>query len=193
MSKFLIVGLGNVGLEYAKTRHNVGFMAVDKWVHQQQGAWSQDRYAYTSQFTFRGKAIIVIKPVTFMNLSGRAVAAYVNLHKILASQCLIVADDLALPFGTIRIRPKGNHAGHNGLRSIQEHLQTDAFPRLRIGIGDNFPQGKQTDFVLGDFSDAEQLDLQTIILPACGTAIEDFVFRGIQEAMNRANKNLLPK
>lgn len=193
MSKFLIVGLGNVGAEYARTRHNVGFMAVDKWTHLQQGAWSQDRLAYSSQLTYRGKSVLVIKPVTYMNLSGKAVAAQLSLHKIPVNQCLVITDDLALPVGTIRIRPKGSHAGHNGLRSIQEHLQTDAFPRLRIGIGNDFPQGKQTDFVLGEFSEKEQRDFQEIILPACGLAIEDFIFRGIQEAMTRTNKSLLPK
>lgn len=193
MSRFLIVGLGNIGAEYAKTRHNVGFMAVDMWMHQRQEVWAQDKAAYSAQFTYRGKSVVVIKPVTYMNLSGKAVQTHLTLHRIPTEQCLIIADDLALPFGSIRVRSKGSHAGHNGFRNIQEVLQTENFPRLRIGIGDSFSKGKQTDFVLGEFSNSEQSDLQTTILPACCVAIEDFIFRGIQETMTRANKNLLTK
>ncbi len=161
--KYLIVGLGNIGSEYAKTRHNVGFMAVDKMAESKGVTFETKRYADIASFKHKGRAIHLIKPSTYMNLSGKAVRHWLTELKIEIENCLVIVDDLALPLETLRMRKKGSDAGHNGLKNIQELLKTQDYPRLRVGIGDNFSKGKQIDFVLGEFDKNESAALPLIL------------------------------
>ena len=161
--KYLIVGLGNIGSEYKKTRHNVGFMAVDKIAESKNATFETKRYADIASFKHKGRAIYLIKPSTYMNLSGKAVRHWLTELKIEIENCLVIVDDLALPLETLRMRKKGSDAGHNGLKNIQELLQTQEYPRLRVGIGDAFSKGKQIDFVLGEFDKNESAALPLIL------------------------------
>ena len=149
MSKFLIVGLGNPGNEYAHTRHNIGYDVVSAFVVKHGGFFRTDRLAEVCEIKWKGKIFICIKPLTFMNLSGRAVKYWLDKENIILENSLVVVDELALPLNKLRLRKSGSDAGHNGLRNIQEVLGTDAYPKLRFGIGNNFPRGMQTEFVLG--------------------------------------------
>ena len=149
MSKFLIVGLGNIGDEYAHTRHNIGFDVVHAFVKKHGGVFKLDRLAYVAEVKWKGKIFICICPTTYMNLSGRAFKYWQEKEKILVENCLTIVDDLSLPLDKIRIRKSGSHAGHNGLRDIENILGNDQYPKLRFGIGQSFPKGGQVDFVLG--------------------------------------------
>jgi peptidyl-tRNA hydrolase, PTH1 family len=147
MSKFLIVGLGNIGSEYANTRHNIGFDVVNAFVKKHGGEFRVDRLAYVADIKFKGKQIVCICPTTFMNLSGKSFKYWMDKGKIAVENTLTVVDDLALPLEKIRLRPSGSDAGHNGLKDIQLVLGTDKYPKLRFGIGNNYPKGMQADFV----------------------------------------------
>jgi len=188
--KFLVVGLGNIGAEYEKTRHNIGFMVLDFLAAQQNITFKQDKLAFSSEFTYKSRQIILIKPTTYMNLSGKAVQYHLQHHKIPISNLLIITDELALPFGTIRIKSKGSDGGHNGLKSIQESIQTQEYTRMRMGIGANFPKGKQVDYVLQNFSLEEQAEMEQFLNPA-SNAILSYVFHGLQNTMTNFNKNWL--
>jgi peptidyl-tRNA hydrolase, PTH1 family len=146
---YLIVGLGNIGSEYVGTRHNIGFDVVDALVHKNGGSFTIDRLAAKAEITFRGKTITCIKPSTYMNLSGKAVRYWLEKKKIPVERLLVITDDIALPLSRLRLRGDGSDAGHNGLKSIFEELQTNKYPRLRYGVGNDFPRGMQVEYVLG--------------------------------------------
>ena len=147
--KFLIVGLGNVGNEYAHTRHNIGFDVVNAFVQKHEASFRTDRLAYVAEVKWKGKIFVCICPTTFMNLSGKAVKYWMDKEKILLENTLTIVDDIALPLSKLRMRPSGSDAGHNGLKSIHEVLGTINYPKLRFGIGNDYPKGHQSDFVLG--------------------------------------------
>ena len=186
MSKYLIVGLGNIGSEYANTRHNIGFDVVNALVLKHSGKFKVDRLAYTAEIKFKGRQLICICPTTFMNLSGRAFKYWMDKEKIPVENTLTIVDDLALPLDKIRLRPGGTDAGHNGLKDIQLILGTDAYPKLRFGIGNNYPKGMQADFVLGKWLKAEE---PTVLLKVERSveAIESFVTTGIEQTMTAFN------
>ncbi len=187
MEKFLIVGLGNIGPDYEGTRHNAGFRVVEAMAKEQGVAWEDRRYGFVARTSVKGRQLILLKPSTFMNLSGNAVRYWMQQEKIELSHLLVVVDDLALPVGTMRMKPGGSDAGHNGLKHIAQILGTQAFYRLRVGIGNDFPRGAQVDFVLGRFSpeDAEAIDAR---IPDVIGAIKTFCLAGPQFAMNELNK-----
>ena len=161
--KYLIVGLGNIGPEYAHTRHNIGFDIADELVKQLGGTFSNLRLAYYAELTYKGRKLYVIKPTTYMNLSGRAVNYWMHELKIPPENVLVLVDDLALPFGKLRLKLKGSSAGHNGLKSIEEVCGGQNYARLRFGIDDNFSKGRQIDYVLAPFDKEEQLELPALI------------------------------
>ncbi len=184
---YLIAGLGNPGPEYANTRHNVGFLVADALALKAKAIFTTDRYADVAKLRYRGKNLIVIKPNTYMNLSGKAVRYWMEKENIQPENLMIIYDDLDLPLGTIRLRPKGSGGSHNGLNHIIEVLQTDNFPRLRIGIGSNFPKGMQVDYVLGRWTrEEEQVMLQ--VIPTAAEAVLMWISIGIQRTMNHINK-----
>ena len=184
--KFLIVGLGNMGNEYAHTRHNIGFDVVGALAEKHKASFKVDRLAAVAEFKIKGKTLICILPSTFMNLSGKAVKYWMDKEKIAIEHILVVVDELAIPLSKLRLRPSSD-AGHNGLKSIQELLQTNEYPRLRFGIGNNYPKGMQVDYVLGRWT-AEETPLVKKKIDASVEVIESFVLSGIDRTMNHANK-----
>jgi PTH1 family peptidyl-tRNA hydrolase len=186
MSKFLIVGLGNIGSEYEETRHNIGFKIVDFLANEAQVKFTSARYADVAEFKNKGKQLILIKPTTFMNLSGKAVNYWMQQEKIEIENIMVLVDDLALPFGKIRIGPKGGDGGHNGLKSIQESINTPNYPRLRFGISNEFNKGAQVNYVLGKWNEEELKTLNNRIKIAAD-AIKAFSFIGLQRCMNEFN------
>ncbi|HEY0039086.1 MAG TPA: aminoacyl-tRNA hydrolase [Flavisolibacter sp.] len=184
--KFLIVGLGNVGAEYAHTRHNIGFDVVMAFAQKQGGTFRQDRLAYVAEVKWKGKIFICICPTTFMNLSGKAVKYWMDKEKITLENMLVVVDDVALPLAKLRIRAGGSDGGHNGLKSLQEVLGTTAYAKLRFGIGNNYPKGAQADFVLGKWLKEEEPVVKKKI-EVCVEVIESFAGAGIGNAMNKYN------
>jgi len=187
MGKYLIVGLGNIGAEYAGTRHNIGFDVLDALVKKHGGVFSIERLAEKVEIKWKGQVFIGIKPTTYMNLSGKAVKYWMDKEKIPKENILVVLDDLALPLARLRLRPAGSDAGHNGLTSIQESLGTDAYARLRLGIGNNFPKGRQAEFVLGKWEAAE-LPLVLAKIDKSVELIESFATSGIERTMTQYNK-----
>ena len=185
--KYLITGLGNIGYEYRDTRHNIGFAAVDFFCKQLEGSWRDDHHGELAEVKFKGRTLLLLKPNTYMNLSGKAVRYWLQKEKIPAENSLVVCDDLNLVFGKQRLRAKGSDGGHNGLKSIQELLGTDAYPRLRIGIGDNFSKGKQVNYVLGKWSEGEKAELPRILEKAT-EVVKTFVTIGLERAMNVTGK-----
>jgi PTH1 family peptidyl-tRNA hydrolase len=185
--KFLIVGLGNIGAEYAHTRHNIGFDVVEALAAKHNASFKIDRLAAVAEIKLKGKTLVCIEPSTYMNLSGKAVKYWMDKEKIGIENVLVILDELAIPLSKIRLRPGGSDAGHNGLKSIQETLQTNAYPRLRFGIGNDYPKGRQVDFVLGKWSEAEMPIVKKKI-EATIEVIESFVLTGIERTMNHANK-----
>lgn len=184
--KYLLAGLGNTGSEYAHTRHNIGFDVVNAFVMKHGGSFEAGRHAYVSTIKWKGKTIVCICPTTFMNLSGKAVRYWLDKEKINITNMLVVVDDLALPLNKIRIRPGGSDAGHNGLKSIFEMLATHDYPKLRFGIGNDYPKGYQADFVLGKWRKEEEPLVQLKIEKSV-EAIEIFATQGITAAMNQVN------
>ncbi len=181
--KYLIVGLGNIGEEYKNTRHNIGFDILDAFAEASNIAFKPARYGDMAEYKFKGRTFILVKPSTYMNLSGKAVNYWLQKEKIEVKNLLVIVDDLALPFGKIRIRPGGGDAGHNGLKHIQQTLGGNNYARLRFGIGNDFAKGQQVDFVLGKWSDEEQDALQDRIKLA-GDIIKGFGTIGLQRTMN---------
>ena len=153
--KYLIIGLGNIGPEYELTRHNVGFLTVDRLADKQGVTWKSNRLAFTSEFKYKGRTIHLIKPTTYMNLSGKAVNYWMKELNIPKENILVIVDDVAIPFGKLRMRAKGSAAGHNGLKNIEAICGGQNYPRLRFGIGDDFPKGRQVDYVLGRWNQQE--------------------------------------
>jgi len=186
MSKFLIVGLGNIGEEYAETRHNIGFKIADELASAGAVKFSTERYADVAELKHKGKQLVIIKPSTFMNLSGKAVNYWLQSEKIEIENMMVLVDELALPFGKIRIGPKGSDGGHNGLKSIQEVLNTANYPRLRFGIANEFNKGGQINYVLGKWNEEELKTLHERI-KISADAVKAFSFIGLQRCMNEFN------
>lgn len=184
--KFLIVGLGNIGPEYVGTRHNIGFEVVDALAQSCQAQWADRRYGFVATARAKSAQLVLLKPSTYMNLSGNAVRYWMQQEKIALANLLVVADDLSLPLGTLRMKPAGSAAGHNGLKHIAQILCTEAYNRLRFGIGNDYPRGTQIDYVLGRFG---QADIQAIRerIPTFCDAIKAFALSGIQYAMCNYN------
>ncbi len=187
MSKFLIIGLGNIGDEYAHTRHNIGFDVLDYLAKENDLKFRTDRLADLAELKYKGKQLVLIKPSTYMNLSGKAMNYWMQTEKIRIENCLVIVDELALPFGKIRIGPKGSDGGHNGLKNIQETLQTTNYARMRFGISNEFENGNQVNYVLGKWSDEEKKTLNDR-LKFASDAIKAFAFIGLQRCMNDFNK-----
>jgi peptidyl-tRNA hydrolase, PTH1 family len=187
VSKFLIVGLGNIGNEYAGTRHNIGFDVVAAFATKHGGQFSVEKLAYLATVKYKGKIFVCICPTTYMNLSGRAFKYWMDKEKIAIEKTLTIVDDLALPLDKIRIRATGTHAGHNGLKDIQTILGTDAYPKLRFGIGSNFPKGRQADFVLGKWLPTE-LPLVQQKVNASVEIIEQIALIGLEKTMSLYNQ-----
>ena len=186
MDKYLIVGLGNPGDEYAETRHNTGWMVLDAFAKASNIVFEDKRYGFVAETSLKGRKVVLLKPTTYMNLSGNAVRYWLNKENIDQHRLLVVSDDVALPIGQFRLKANGSNGGHNGLGHIQQLIGQD-YPRLRMGIGNDYPQGGQIDYVLGRFTSEEQDVLQ----PSIDTAVEiikSFVLAGIDITMNQFNK-----
>jgi len=184
--KYLIVGLGNIGNEYFNTRHNIGFKILDALAEASNICFKQERHAFRCEYKFKGRTFILIKPTTYVNLSGKAVNYWLQKEKLSAEKLLVVSDDISLPFGKLRLKPKGNDAGHNGLKNITEVLGHQNYARLRFGIGNDFNTGRQVDYVLGEWTDDEKK-----VLPGrmdiCSEIIQSFATIGVQRTMNLFN------
>ncbi len=184
--KYLIAGLGNIGDEYARTRHNIGFMMLDRLAEDEKFVFADRRYGFVAEYKYKGRTFVLLKPSTFMNLSGRAVNYWLQKEKIEIGNLLVLVDDLALPFGAIRLRGKGSDGGHNGLKNINEVLDTQDYARLRFGIGSNFSQGRQIDYVLSGWSDEEEKALPDR-LKLTSDMIKSFGTVGVERTMNFFN------
>ena len=184
---FLVVGLGNIGAEYASTRHNMGFMVLDAFAKASNALFETKRYGDLAEVSFKGRHITLLKPSTYMNLSGNAVRYWMNRYSFPLENLLVISDDLNLPFGTIRMRTGGSAGGHNGLSHIEESLGTDRYTRIRIGIGNEFSRGGQIDFVLGDLSEEERAAVPEICERVI-SGIKAFVTVGPERAMNDLNR-----
>lgn len=184
---YLVAGLGNIGEEYAATRHNIGFIVLDAWAQASNAVFKTGRYGSTAEVSFKGRKITLLKPSTYMNLSGKAVNYWLQTLKIPRENLMVVVDDLALPFGTVRMRKRGSAGGHNGLKSIDFSLSTEDYARLRVGIGNGgFPEGHQVDFVLGEWLLEEKRALPEITERVI-SAIKCFTTEGIDRAMTQYN------
>lgn len=187
VGKYLIVGLGNVGAEYEGTRHNAGFMVVDALAKEAEARWTLERHAYRTEIRHKGRILVLIKPTTYMNLSGKAVKYWLQAEKIELANLMVVVDDLALDPGIVRIKKQGGAGGHNGLTDIEALLGTQNYNRLRVGVGSNFSRGRQVDFVLGQFP-ADDLPAMEAAVKEAGDAVRCFVTQGIDRTMNLYNK-----
>lgn len=184
--KFLIVGLGNIGSEYAHTRHNIGFDTLDAFAEASNVVFEDERYGAVATAKVKGHQLILLKPSTYMNLSGNAVRYWMQQENIPLEQVLVIVDDLALPFGALRLKGKGSDAGHNGLKNIQECVGSQNYARLRFGIGNDFHPGGQVDYVLGRFSAEQESEKVKRIAVACDI-IKSFCLAGLNITMNQYN------
>ncbi|MCD8236217.1 MAG: aminoacyl-tRNA hydrolase [Prevotellaceae bacterium] len=185
--KYLIVGLGNIGAEYDGTRHNIGFRVVDAFANKHNAVFEDKRYGFVAHLRVKNAELTLLKPSTYMNLSGNAVRYWMNQEKIEADNLLVVVDDLSLPFGKLRMRPGGSDGGHNGLKHIASVLGSQQYARLKFGIGNDFPRGGQVDFVLGQFTEEDMKTMDERVDIAC-EAIQSFCLAGISITMNQFNK-----
>lgn len=185
--KYLITGLGNPGIDYENTRHNIGYKILDALASASNVVYSDKRYGWITEFKFKARTFILLKPTTFMNLSGRAVHFWMQKEKIPVENLLVLVDDLALPFGTIRLRAKGGDGGHNGLKNINDLIGRQDYARLRFGIGDDFGQGQQIDYVLSEWTKEESKELPFLI-DSCIDAVKSFGAIGISHTMTQFNK-----
>ena len=185
--KYLIAGLGNIGTEYKNTRHNIGFQILDALAEASNISFSDKRYGFVAEYKYKARTFILLKPTTYMNLSGRAVNYWLQKEKIDISNLLVLVDDLALPFGTLRVRAKGSAGGHNGLENINQLLGRNDYARLRFGIGSDFRKGAQIDYVLGEWAKSEQKELPFLIND-CIDIIHSFGTIGVERTMNLHNK-----
>jgi len=186
MKKYLIAGLGNIGAEYVNTRHNIGFKILDRLAQQEGLSFETAKLGAVTEYRIKGRTLLLLKPNTYMNLSGKAVKYWMDKESIPAENVLVVTDDLNIPFGTIRIKAKGTDGGHNGLKSIQQLLNTSEYPRFRFGISDAFKKGKQINYVLGEWDDKEKLALPER-LDKSTEAIRSFALAGLAETMSSFN------
>ena len=184
--KYLIVGLGNIGSEYHETRHNIGFMALDSLAEEKGVKFELKRHAHIAEVKVKGRTLVLVKPTTYMNLSGKAVQYWMQEEKISIENILVITDDLALPYGTLRMRMKGSSGGHNGLSHIEETLSAANYTRLRMGVGSEFSKGQQVDYVLAPFS-AEQQKEMPDVLKRAKDAVVGFATIGVERAMNTVN------
>jgi len=184
--KFLIIGLGNIGVEYQYTRHNIGFEVLDALSKVSNICFEDKRYGAVTEYKFKGRTFILLKPATYVNLSGKAVSYWMQKENIPIENIFVIVDDLALPIGTIRIRAKGSDGGHNGLKNITEVLGSNEFARLRFGIGSEFAKGRQVDYVLGRWTKEEEVVLGNRI-PVTAEIIRSFGTIGLQKTMNEYN------
>lgn len=184
--KYLIVGLGNIGIEYELTRHNIGFLILDRMVDEMGGQFTQDRLGFKAELKFKGRTFTLVKPTTYMNLSGKAVNYWLQQLKILKQNLLVVTDDISLPFGKIRIKPKGSSGGHNGLKNIEELTGGPNYSRLRFGVGDEFRKGNQVDYVLSPFAQKEMEGL-VAHMDSSIDAIKSYCTIGLERTMNSFN------
>ena len=184
--KYLIVGLGNIGPEYHETRHNIGFMAVDALAKAAGATFTDGRYGFTTTLSVKGRQLLLLKPSTFMNLSGNAVRYWMNKENIPMEHLLVVVDDLSLPLGALRLKGCGSNGGHNGLGNIQSVMGTQKYARLRVGIGNDFPRGMQVEWVLGRYDSEEMETLKPAIKTSC-EIIKSFALAGIDITMNQFN------
>ena len=185
--KYLIVGLGNIGSEYAETRHNIGFRVLDAFAKASNLVFMDGRYGFTAQTSIKGRQLVLLKPSTYMNLSGNAVRYWMQQEKIPLENLLVVVDDLALPFGQLRMKGKGSDGGHNGLKHIAQILGTQDYARLRFGIGNDYPRGGQEDYVLGHFTDEDMKTMDDRLTQAVDM-IKSFCLAGLEITMNQYNK-----
>ncbi len=183
----MIVGLGNIGAEYAETRHNIGFKVLDALAGASNAVFTAGRYGSVAEVRIKGRTLVLLKPSTYMNLSGKAVRYWLEAEKISPADMLVVVDDIALPFGTLRLRGKGSDGGHNGLKNIAELLGHSNWPRMRFGIGGDFPQGHQVDYVLGSWTEEERKAMPERIDMAV-EAVRSFATAGLERTMNAYNK-----
>ena len=184
--KYLIVGLGNIGAEYAQTRHNIGFMVLDYMAKKAEATWNTERHADCTEIKYKGRSLHLIKPNTYMNLSGKAVNYWLQELKIPIENLLVIVDDLAIPHAALRLRQKGSAGGHNGLASIEETIGTSNYARLRFGIGNDYPKGKQADYVLSNFTEDQMIDV-SLVMDKAVEGIQAFAMLGIERAMNIVN------
>ncbi len=184
--KYLIVGLGNIGVEYELTRHNIGFLVLDRLADEQGAKFEMNKLAYTSVIKHKGRTLHLIKPTTYMNLSGKAVNHYLQQHKIPKENLLVITDDIALPYGKIRLKKKGSAGGHNGLTNVEQLTGGQNYPRLRFGVGDAFSKGRQVDYVLSPFTQSE-MDELVLNMDRAIEAIYSFCTIGIDRTMNQFN------
>lgn len=186
MDKYLIVGLGNIGAEYANTRHNMGFMVLDAWAKASNIVFRTERYGDIAETSVRGRSVYLLKPSTYMNLSGNAIRYWAQKLNIAVENIMVICDDLNLPFGSLRMRKKGSDGGHNGLKNIQELLGTTEYPRIRIGIGNDFSKGGQVSFVIGELS-KEETEAVPEICKKAEEGVKSFISIGIDRTMNTFN------
>src|SRR6056300_964928 len=186
MKKYLIVGLGNIGEKYHNTRHNIGFKILDEVAKEYNVSFETDKLGDVTSFRFKGRTFVLLKPSTFMNLSGKAVKYWMQKEKISVDNLLIVTDDLNIDFGKIRVKAKGSDGGHNGLKDIQEKLTTNKYPRFRFGVGSNYSKGRQVDYVLGEWTSDEESQLIER-LPKSVEVITSFGTAGLANTMNNFN------
>lgn len=184
--KYIVAGLGNVGEEYEGTRHNTGFMVVDRLAKSAEARWELSRHAYRTEIKLKGRTIILLKPTTYMNLSGKAIKYWLMQEKVELSRLLVVVDDIALPLGELRMKKQGSGGGHNGLKNIEEMLGSNAYCRLRVGVGNDFARGRQIDYVLGQYSEGELAELSQH-LDEAAEMVKTFVLEGADRAMNKFN------
>ena len=189
---YLVVGLGNIGAEYANTRHNMGFMILDAWAQASNVLFRTDRYGDVAEVSWKGRWFVLLKPSTYMNLSGKAVRYWMQTLNLPLENLVVISDDLNLPFGTLRMRANGSSGGHNGLEIIAECLESEQWARIRVGIGNNFSRGAQVDFVLGDLS-AEDRALVPELTDKIVRGMKDFCTLGVQRAMNTVNARPKPE
>ena len=184
--EYLVVGLGNIGAEYANTRHNMGFMVLDAWAQASNVLFKTDRYGDVAEISFKGRWFVLLKPSTYMNLSGNAVRYWMQKLHLPLENLIVISDDLNLPFGTLRLRPGGSSGGHNGLEDITAKLESDQYARIRVGIGNDFSRGCQVDFVLGDLSEEEKAQVPGLAARIV-QGIKDISTIGVGRAMNSLN------
>ncbi|MBQ6046747.1 MAG: aminoacyl-tRNA hydrolase [Bacteroidales bacterium] len=184
--KYIVAGLGNVGEEYEGTRHNTGFMVVDRLAKSAEARWELSRHAYRTEIKLKGRTIILLKPTTYMNLSGKAIKYWLMQERVELSRLLVVVDDIALPLGELRMKKQGSGGGHNGLKNIEEILGSNAYCRLRVGVGNDFARGRQIDYVLGQYSEGELAELSQH-LDEAAEMVKTFVLEGADRAMNKFN------
>jgi PTH1 family peptidyl-tRNA hydrolase len=186
MNKYLVIGLGNIGTEYEHTRHNIGFDVVDFVAAKNNAIWQQNKLAMVTNYKIKGKNVLLLKPTTYMNLSGKAVKYWMDKEKIAAENILVIVDEIALPLEKFRLRGTGSDGGHNGLKDIQFMLQSNNYPRLRFGIGNTFPKGMQVEFVLGKWT-AKEIPIVHKKIEVAMDIINKFVLEGIATTMNFCN------